>query len=76
MQTPPGVKVFAILSIPGSGLACSRGSAGRGRGGHRRRTLPLFGLLHGDFAAIFGLIIPGLIFYYLTRPEVRATFRR
>jgi hypothetical protein len=30
---------------------------------------PLFGLLHGDFAAIFGLIIPGLIFYYLTRPE-------
>lgn len=37
---------------------------------------PVIGLLNGNFWAIFGLIIPGLIFYYLTRPDVRAAFQR
>ena len=37
---------------------------------------PVMGLLNGNFWAIFGLIIPGLIFYYLTRPDVRAEFQR
>jgi hypothetical protein len=36
---------------------------------------PVMGLLNGNFWAIFGLVIPGLIFYYITRPDVRNAFR-
>jgi hypothetical protein len=33
-------------------------------------------LLHGDGWAIFGLVVPGLVLWYLTRPHVRTAFRR
>jgi hypothetical protein len=37
---------------------------------------PLMGLLQGHFSGIFGLVLPGLILYLLTRPDVRAAFGR
>ena len=37
---------------------------------------PLVGLIHGSFWSIFGLIIPGLIFFYLLGDQdVRRAFR-
>jgi hypothetical protein len=37
---------------------------------------PLMGLVHGNFWSIFGLIIPGLIFFYLIRDQdVQRAFR-
>lgn len=36
---------------------------------------PIVSLLHGELKAILGLIIPGLIFYYLLRRDVRDAFR-
>lgn len=37
---------------------------------------PIVGLFSGNFLSIFGLIIPGVIFWYLTRPGVRGYFQR
>ncbi len=36
---------------------------------------PIIGLFSGNFWSIFGLIIPGVIFWYLTRPDVRGYFQ-
>jgi hypothetical protein len=37
---------------------------------------PFMGLIHGSFWSVFGLIIPGLIFFYLIGDQdVRRTFR-
>jgi hypothetical protein len=37
---------------------------------------PLMGLVHGNFWSVFGLIIPGLIFFYLIRDQdVQRAFR-
>ena len=37
---------------------------------------PLMGLVHGNFWSVFGLIIPGLVFFYLIRDQdVQRAFR-
>ena len=35
---------------------------------------PIVGVLSGNFWGLFGLIIPGLIFYYLMKQDIKAVF--
>jgi hypothetical protein len=37
---------------------------------------PIVGLLSGNLWSVFGLIIPGIILYFLMQPEVRREFER